>query len=116
MINVQNIELDKTKRSIVISDIHGNFRLFKKLLDKLNYTEEDYLFINGDLCEKGPNSLEVVTYIMALHKKSDKVFVTKGNCDVLFRYVFNGNEGIISYMKKQKNSILNEMLIKNGKS
>jgi protein phosphatase len=116
MIEVRQLQLDKTKRSIIISDIHANLTLLKKLLSKLNYTEEDYLFINGDLCEKGPKSIEVVNYIRNLSMKSTTVYVTKGNCDVLYRPIFNGVEGIISYMNRQKNSILNEMLSMHGKS
>lgn len=116
MIEVQGIQLDKTKRSIVISDLHANLTLFIKLLNKLNYTEDDYLFINGDLCEKGPGSLEVVDYVRTLFARSDKVFVTKGNCDVLFRFVYNGVEEIISYMNRQNYSILNEMLAKYDKT
>jgi protein phosphatase len=115
MIDVRSLQLDQTKRSIVISDIHANVNLLKKLLHKLNYKEDDYLFINGDLCEKGANSLEVVKYIQDLSKQPN-VYVTKGNCDVVYRYVLDGDEGIISYMNNQKNSILNEMLSKYSKS
>jgi len=116
MIEVRKLQLDKTKRALVISDIHANLKLFKDLLQKIEYMEEDYLFINGDLCEKGPNSLEVVEFVRGLCEQSDKVYVTKGNCDVVHRYVFNGSEGIIPYMNRQKNSILNEMLVKHRKT
>lgn len=115
MLDVRNLELDPTKRSIVISDIHGNVELLKRLLDKINYTEEDCLFINGDLCEKGNNSLEVVEYVRILSQRSN-VYITKGNCDLLHRYVFKEKQEIISYMRNQKNSILNEMLSKFKKS
>ena len=116
MIHPEYINLDKTKRTIVISDIHGSLTLFQRLLEKVNYTNEEYLFINGDLCEKGKNSLETVEFVQKLTEQSAKVFVTKGNCDVLFRHVFEGNEGILAYMKKQKHSILNEMLQNHVKS
>ena len=116
MIEVQQLEVDKSKRSIIISDIHANLTLFKRLLRKVNYTTDDYLFINGDLCEKGPESLAVIEYIREIYNQSDNVYITKGNCDVVHRYVFNGSEGIVSYMARQKNSILNEMLAKYDKS
>ena len=116
MIEVRQLEVDKEKRSIIISDIHANLTLFKSLLRKVNYTKDDYLFINGDLCEKGPESLAVIEYIREIYNQSDNVYITKGNCDVVHRYVYNGNEGIISYMERQKNSILNEMLTKYDKS
>lgn len=116
MIEVRRLQLDKTKRTVVISDIHASLKLFKDLLRKVGYTKEDYLFINGDLCEKGPNSLEVIQFVRGLCEQSDKVYVTKGNCDVVHRYVFNGSEGIIPYMNRQKNSVLNEMLAKHHKT
>ncbi|WP_249870631.1 metallophosphoesterase [Oceanobacillus saliphilus] len=116
MIEVTKLDLDSTKRSIVITDIHASLKLFKQLLEKVNYIDDDYLFINGDLCEKGPNSLEVVRFVRALKKKSEHVFVTKGNCDVIYRPVFDGMNGITGYMKKQRYSILNEMMEKHGKT
>jgi protein phosphatase len=116
MIEVRQLEIDKSKRTIIISDIHANLALFKKILHKVNYTKEDYLFINGDLCEKGPESLAVIEYAQEVSKQSANVYITKGNCDVVHRYVFNGNEGIITYMSRQKNSILNEMLAKYSRS
>ncbi|SET54558.1 Calcineurin-like phosphoesterase [Oceanobacillus limi] len=116
MLNVKELDLDKNNRVIVISDIHGQLDLLKELLTQVKYAKEDYLFLNGDLCEKGPNSLEVVHYVQELVAQSDRVFVTKGNCDVLFRYVFDGVEGILQYMRNQKYSILNEMLTLKHKS
>ena len=114
MIDMKRISLEPGKRVIVISDIHANLQLFKKLLDRVNYQLDDYLFINGDLCEKGDNSLEVVEFVRSLQQSSSNVFIVKGNCDVVHRYVFQESEGIIPYMKSRK-SILNEMLAKNNK-
>ena len=116
MIEVQQLEVDKDKTIDYNFDIHANLALFKSLLRKVNYTKDDYLFINGDLCEKGPDSLAVIEYVREIYNQSDNVYITKGNCDVVHRYVYNGNEGIISYMERQKNSILNEMLKKYDKS
>ncbi|TQR17874.1 metallophosphoesterase [Psychrobacillus soli] len=116
MIEVRQLQLDKTKRMIVISDIHANLQLFKNLLQKVVYTEDDYLFVNGDLCEKGLNSLEVVEFVRDLSEKFSSVYVTKGNCDLVHRYVFHGSKGIIPYMNRQEHSILNEMLANHSKT
>jgi protein phosphatase len=116
MLHIENREIRHEKRVIVISDIHGDLELLEKLLSRIEYNEQDVLFINGDLCEKGQNSLGVVRYIMNLAIESQKVYITQGNCDVLIKYVFNENEHIINYMKKQKYSILNEMLEEKGKN
>ncbi|MCG7345712.1 metallophosphoesterase [Sporosarcina sp. ACRSL] len=116
MIDVRELKLDKNRRVIVTSDIHANLPLFQELLEKVNYTTEDYLFINGDLCEKGPDSLSTVAFARRLSAESDRVFITKGNCDVVHDYVFNHVEGIKNYMRQRKNSILNEMLDRHGKT
>ncbi|GAA0417208.1 metallophosphoesterase [Virgibacillus salarius] len=116
MMNASKLALDKNRRMIVISDIHGNLQLLQKLLDKIAYTPEDYLFINGDMCEKGADSLGVIDFLTSLTAQLERVYVTKGNCDILINYVFNEVEGIKNYMKKQPNSILNEMLKKQDKS
>src|SRR5699024_8093742 len=116
MIDIKTIKLERNRRIIVISDIHASLKMFETLLKKVKYTGEDYLFINGDLCEKGNNSLEVIGFVRQMTLNSERVFVTKGNCDIVHRYVFEGNEGIYNYMKNRKQSVLNEMLELHGKA
>lgn len=78
---INKVELQKDRRILVISDIHGGYDLFKTLLEKVNYTTNDYLFILGDLIEKGPNSLKTLRYIIELYKKGN-VYVIMGNNDL----------------------------------
>lgn len=110
MLNIHKLNLDQNRRVIIVSDIHANLSLFKRLLEKVHYHPDDYLFIIGDLCEKGLHSLETVRYVKKMTEQFSNVFVTKGNCDVLYQYAFKGDERILNYMKAQQNSILNEML------
>ncbi|WP_339253959.1 metallophosphoesterase [Sporosarcina sp. FSL W8-0480] len=116
MIDVRELKLERDRRVIITSDVHANLPLFQRLLEKVNYTSNDYLFINGDLCEKGTDSLSTVEFARKLCAESDRVFITKGNCDVVHNYVFNNVEGIKNYMRKRKNSVLNEMLDQHGKT
>lgn len=115
MIEVRKLNLDNTRRIIVTSDVHANLNLFKKLLDKVRFSPDDYLFINGDLCEKGRNSLELVDYVRKMKRTNPNVHITKGNCDVVHQYVMDGNEGILPYIKGRKHSVLNEMMAQYGK-
>ncbi|WP_201259930.1 metallophosphoesterase [Tissierella sp. P1] len=107
---VEKITLYKNRRIIVISDIHGNLKLFKKLLEKVNYTKDDVLILVGDLIEKGENSLETLRYIIQLSNEQE-VYVVTGNCDVLWediKYEVD-NDSLLKYMLFRKNSLLNEM-------
>ena len=35
----------------VVSDIHGNYELLVKLLKKINFSEDDTLFVLGDVID-----------------------------------------------------------------
>lgn len=64
----------------VITDVHGNVALLQKIIERLE--AGDRLFINGDLLDRGKNSLEVMNIILNANK--DQVFVTRGNHENLF--------------------------------
>lgn len=109
MDKIKKVIIPKESRIIVISDIHGEIHLFKELLKKVSFTDKDYLIINGDMCEKGENSADVVRFIMNLSKKNPRVLVTEGNCDALVEEILNENPQIINYLLL-RNSIMKEWL------
>lgn len=43
----------------IISDLHGNYKIFKALLEKINFSNKDHLYIIGDICDRGPDSLNI---------------------------------------------------------
>jgi protein phosphatase len=107
---IQKLLIPKGVRVIVISDIHGELELFKELLHKVNFKEEDYLIINGDICEKGRDSIGVVNYVLNLVENNSNVHVVEGNCEVIIEALVNENPGLINYLCTRKNSIFNEWL------
>lgn len=46
-----------------ISDVHGEYDLFLKLLEKINFSNEDTLYVLGDFIDKGKKSLNLLKYI-----------------------------------------------------
>ena len=46
------------KRIFVISDLHGQFVLLQLLLQKINFSDNDELYILGDIMDRGPNSID----------------------------------------------------------
>ncbi|WP_407272863.1 metallophosphoesterase [Radiobacillus sp. PE A8.2] len=110
MKKIKQLTIPSDTRVIVISDIHGELELFKELLKKVDFNADDYLIINGDLCEKGSNSKGVVSYVMDLVNHNPKVHVTEGNCDTLVDELINENPKLIDYLLARQKSIFNEWL------
>lgn len=77
---IEQIDLEQGKRILVTSDIHGYLSYFKKVLEKACFSEDDILFIVGDMIEKGPESLNTLRYIMELCEKGN-VIPLIGNVD-----------------------------------
>ena len=85
---VKRLNLDYHKRLIFVSDIHGDISSLKEGLEKINFNKDDYLFIIGDIIEKGDlgKNLETLRYVMEL-SKNNNVFPMSGNCDEVFRFI-----------------------------
>ena len=47
-----------------VSDIHGQYKKFLKLLHTLQLKEEDSLYVLGDVCDRGPYSMQILLRMM----------------------------------------------------
>lgn len=59
----------------VMSDLHGEYELFKEMLEKINFSDEDTLYILGDCCDRGEKSADI--YLDIMNRKN--VFAIRGN-------------------------------------
>lgn len=66
-------------RRIAISDIHGCLDSFKALLQQIELTKEDTLFLLGDYIDRGPNSKGVIDHIWYLQESGYTVHCLLGN-------------------------------------
>ena len=67
-----------------MSDIHGEYDLFVKLLKKINFNNNDTLYICGDIIDKGNESIKLVKYI----SNKQNIFAIMGNHEYsFFQYV-----------------------------
>ena len=64
------------KRIFVISDLHGQFVLLQLLLQKINFSDNDELYILGDIMDRGPNSIDIYYFVQAM----DNIHMIKGSC------------------------------------
>lgn len=49
-----------------ISDIHGYYGLFCRLLDKIRFGDKDKLYVLGDIIDKGPDSIRLAKLLFSI--------------------------------------------------
>ena len=100
------------KKIFAIGDIHGCYDRLKALVEKIpiDFSRDTLLFI-GDYIDRGPQSAEVVDYLIQLKKRVKEVIFLKGNHEDMldkflngddrFTYLLNGGQQTLdSYLKK----------------
>lgn len=81
--NILKPNIFDNARIITVSDIHANLKHFKTLLQKCNYDKTaDYLFILGDILEKGEENIATLRFVMELCQ-SERAICIKGNNDTM---------------------------------
>lgn len=64
----------------IIPDVHGCAKTLKSLVESfLKITKEDEVFFLGDYIDRGPNSKEVLDYLMAMQEQGYQFYCLKGN-------------------------------------
>lgn len=96
----------------VMSDIHGCFGKFKKILEKIHFSENDTLYLAGDYIDRGKDSLAMLRW---LENTPSNIFPIKGNHDVEFaeninimKNVDKANELYTDYDSNEDTQILYE--------
>ena len=49
----------------VISDIHGNYKKYKHLLEMIDFKDKDTLYVLGDVIDRGPEGIKVLKDMMS---------------------------------------------------
>lgn len=104
--NIIRPNTPENARIICVSDIHGNCAAFEGLLEKCGYSaENDWLFILGDIVEKGNESLAALQYVKKLCE-NPQVICIKGNNDTMCpRMAFNDDKE--KFFSRLKNRPIN---------
>lgn len=48
----------------VISDIHGCYDAYMEMLEKINFSKEDMLYVLGDVLDRGPRPIKIILDLM----------------------------------------------------
>lgn len=59
----------------IISDIHGCFNDLMEMLNLINFSDNDKLYILGDIIDRGPEPIKCIEYI----KNTKNIILLKGN-------------------------------------
>lgn len=78
-------------RKIAISDIHGCNATFAALLQQLELSKEDQLFLLGDFIDRGPSSKQVFDTIFNLQDKGYQIQCLRGNHEEMFLWALEGD-------------------------
>lgn len=70
----------------VLSDIHGNMRRFRSVLRQIRLGEEDVLYVLGDVIDRHPDGLKILSALMA----SPNVRMIPGNHEVMMLNALDG--------------------------
>ena len=70
----------------VMSDIHGDFQSFCRMLVKIGFSDNDTLYILGDAVDKGDSSFRLLSEI----RKTGSMVLLKGNHEYLFERYLQG--------------------------
>jgi serine/threonine protein phosphatase 1 len=66
-----------------ISDIHGCYFTFRELLNQIDLSKTDTLYLLGDYVNRGPNSKPLIDFIIDLQKQGYNIVALKGNHEAM---------------------------------
>ena len=82
----------------VTSDIHGCFKEFKKLLDYVEFKDEDELYIIGDVLGRGEEPIPLLRYVM----QHPNMKLLMGNHEQAFLWNMGENTSMFSDAEVRK--------------
>lgn len=82
-----------THRLFAIGDIHGCFDSLRTMIEqKIKIRKEDKIILLGDYIDRGPQSKEVVDYIIDLQNSGFDLVPLIGNHEAMLLDTLNNNE------------------------
>ena len=76
----------------VVSNIHGNYEKFKQLLEKISFSEDDIMYILGDLVDFGDESMALIEDV----SMRMNVYSVSGEHDALAYRMLAGFDDILA--------------------
>jgi len=91
--------LKQNSRLFAIGDIHGCFQPFKQLIEtKINLKPTDKLILIGDYIDRGPESKDVIDYIIHLQKNGFDIVPLLGNHEAMLLEAYVNKDKILTWL------------------
>ena len=55
-------------RTYVISDIHGQYKAYLKMLELIGFKDEDFMYVLGDVIDRGPDGISIIKDIKCVKR------------------------------------------------
>lgn len=93
---------DVGERIYAVGDVHGRFDLLEKLIDRIGEhngamapAKSLHILFLGDLIDRGPQSAQVLHYLHALQRKTNRVLVLQGNHEQALLQAVDGDLAVL---------------------
>lgn len=87
-----------SQRLLVVSDLHGHYKPFVKLMDFVKYNaHQDTLIVLGDLIDRGPQSSDIIRWFLP-GGPGERAIVIRGNHEEGFLQFLQGNMSDSAYV------------------
>ena len=77
-------------RTYLMSDIHGEYRKLKSMLDVVDFCSKDTLYIIGDVVDRGEQPIEIIEWVM----ETPNAHLLRGNHESMFIDYLNAPDGV----------------------
>ena len=99
-----------------MSDIHGELDRFKAMLDLINFSSDDTLYIIGDVIDRHPGGVEILKII----KDTPNMFMLLGNheqmCLDTQPRLFLSLKDTFDYIMRHDSKLIEEIVAKDNQS
>ncbi len=87
-------------KTLVIGDIHGNYKELMEVLELSGYEDSDRLISLGDFIDYGPQSKEVVEFLCTAQKNNPNNVYIRGNHEnqLIYSLEHNSEKSLYSWM------------------
>ena len=80
----------------VMSDLHGEYEQFIEMLEKINFSSEDTLYILGDVFDRGKKPLDIIDYIRK--PENNNIRMILGNHEAFYLETLNDEHNLYLWL------------------